>query len=793
MGKRVLLIWALLLIINIVRADYVEKLPYKITQPDGKTISCFISGDEFFNWIHDEEGYTIIQAPDGYYYYAEQDGDLIKPSKYLINSANPVSVGLIRWVKISEKEYQRRSEEMFGSRTAGKSESDNAPHSGIMNNLVIYIRFLNDSEFTTTRQVYDDKFNLSSGVALKSYFREVSYDNITISSTHYPACALTTNLSFQDSHTRNYFQVYNATTNPTGYNGTTEKKEREHALLAAAVNWINLNSPVPSSLNIDADGDNNADNVCFIIKGNPEGWSELLWPHRWSLSSQTVKINGKRVYGYTFQLENSSVRTLCHEMFHVLGAPDLYHYTNQGVISPARLWDIMDNGSGHMLAYMKWKYSNHTWITTIPEITMSGIYSLNPSTSSANNCYKIASPNSANEHFMIEYRNKTGTFESSIPGSGLIVYRIDTRYTGNANGPPDEVYVYRPGGTITVNGTPNDAFFSSTVGRIAINDITNPASFLQNGSAGGLNISNVSVAGTTITFKVTFPADGIIDIDGNSYDIVQIGTQVWMKENLKTSKFNDGNTIPLVTDNISWSTLTTPAYCYYSNNATTYKNTYGALYNWHTVSTGKLCPQGWHVPNDSEWQVLINYLGGQSVAGGKLKESGTIHWTSPNTGATNETGFYALPGGDRQNDGTFYNIGNYGNLWSSNEVNTDNAFFWVVNYLSTYISRQNFNKSFGQSVRCIKDIIPTLTSNETVSGTRIFPNPVTGLLSIEYNDDNERYKTINILDYQGRLLVKEKVVLMSQQIDFSRFRPGLYILEFITSSGKNQRIKILKY
>lgn len=793
MGKSVLLIWALLLIINIVRADYVEKLPYKITQPDGKTISCFISGDEFFNWIHDEEGFTIIQAPDGYYYYAEQDGDLIKPSRYLIDSANPASIGLIKWVKISKKEYQRRSEEMFGSGTAGKSESDNAPHSGTMNNLVIYIRFLNDSEFTTTRQVYDDKFNLTSGVALKSYFKEVSYNNITISSTHYPDCALTTNLSFQDSHTRNYFQVYNATTNPTGYNGATEKKEREHALLAAAVNWINLNSPVPSSLNIDADGDNNADNVCFIIKGNSEGWSELLWPHRWSLSSQTVKINGKRVYGYTFQLENSSVRTLCHEMFHVLGAPDLYHYTNQGVISPARLWDIMDNGSGHMLAYMKWKYSNHTWINTIPEITMSGIYTLNPSTSSANNCYKIASPNSANEYFMIEYRNKTGTFESSIPGSGLIVYRIDTRFTGNANGPPDEVYVYRPGGTTTVNGTPNDAYFSSTVGRIAINDITNPASFLQNGSAGGLNISKVSVAGTTITFKVTFPADGIIDIDGNSYDIVQIGTQVWMKENLKTSKYNDGNTIPLVTDNISWSTLTTPAYCYYSNNATTYKNTYGALYNWYTVNTGKLCPQGWHVPNDSEWQVLINYLGGQSVAGGKLKESGTTHWNSPNTGATNETGFYALPGGDRQNDGTFYNIGNYGNMWSSNEVNTDNAFFWVVNYLSTYIGRQNFNKSFGQSVRCIKDIIPTLTTTEAVSGTRIFPNPVTGLLTIEYNDDNERFKTINILDYQGRLLVKEKVVLTIQQIDFSRFRPGLYILEFITSSGKTQRVKILKY
>ena len=96
----------------------------------------------------------------------------------------------------------------------------------------------------------------------------------------------------------------------------------------------------------------------------------MLWAHRWTLFSQNVYINGKRVYDYTFQPEGQvAVRTICHEMFHALGAPDLYHYTNQGVISPAGTWDIMDGGSGHMLAYMKWKYSNHSWINNIPEIT----------------------------------------------------------------------------------------------------------------------------------------------------------------------------------------------------------------------------------------------------------------------------------------------------------------------------------------------------------------------------------------------------------------------------------------
>ena len=506
MKKRTLLISALLFILTLARADYFERLPYTITQPDGKTISCFVSGDEFFNWIHDQEGYTIIQAPDGYYYYAEQDGDLLKPSKYLVNSVNPASVGLIKWTKISKKEYQRRYDEMFSYKKGGKSGPDNAPQTGTLNNLVVYIRFSDDGEFTTTRQAFDDKLNPATGVALKSYYNEVSYNNLTISSTHYPACALTTNLSYQDLHSRNYFQPYNATTNPTGYNGDTEKTSREHALLAAAINWINTNSPVPASLNIDADGDNNVDNVCFIVRGSNGAWNDLLWAHRWTLYSQTVTINGKRVYGYTFQPESQvSVKTLCHEMFHSIGGPDLYHYTNQGVIAPAGGWDIMDSGGGHMLAFMKWKYANNKWITTIPQITANGTYTLNPLTSSTNNCYKIASPNTTNEYFMVEYRNKSGTFETNIPGSGLIVYRIDTRVSGNSNGPPDEVYVYRPGGTTTVNGSPNNAFFSSAAGRTAINDATDPSSFLQNGSAGGLRISNVTAAGATISFTVTLP------------------------------------------------------------------------------------------------------------------------------------------------------------------------------------------------------------------------------------------------------------------------------------------------
>ncbi|MCB9001260.1 MAG: fibrobacter succinogenes major paralogous domain-containing protein [Bacteroidales bacterium] len=166
--------------------------------------------------------------------------------------------------------------------------------------------------------------------------------------------------------------------------------------------------------------------------------------------------------------------------------------------------------------------------------------------------------------------------------------------------------------------------------------------------------------------KITTTNGTVTDIDGNTYITVTIGNQVWMAENLKTTHYNDGTAIPNVTDGNEWAALTTGAYCWYSN-ATAYKDTYGALYNWYAVNTGKLAPTGWHVATDAEWTTLTTYLGGESVAGGKLKETDTTHWASPNTGATNETGFTALPGGYRGRGGAFGGIGGYGYWWSATE------------------------------------------------------------------------------------------------------------------------------
>jgi uncharacterized protein (TIGR02145 family) len=193
------------------------------------------------------------------------------------------------------------------------------------------------------------------------------------------------------------------------------------------------------------------------------------------------------------------------------------------------------------------------------------------------------------------------------------------------------------------------------------------------------------------------------DQDGNTYKTILIGNQTWMAQNLKTTIFNDGTPIPLAEDASSWARLCSPACCW-QNNDPARKVTYGVLYNWYTVNTGKLCPVGWHIPSDAEWTTLTMYLGGENVAGGKLKEAGFRHWLSPNTGATNEAAFSALPGGDRldNSDALFEKIGEMGGWWTkaSNDgrgvgriITVDN-----INVVKSYISKKN-----GMSVRCVWD------------------------------------------------------------------------------------------
>jgi uncharacterized protein (TIGR02145 family) len=196
----------------------------------------------------------------------------------------------------------------------------------------------------------------------------------------------------------------------------------------------------------------------------------------------------------------------------------------------------------------------------------------------------------------------------------------------------------------------------------------------------------------------------VTDIDGNVYHTVTIGTQVWMKENLKVTNYNDGTPIPLVTDNTSWGALTSDGYCWYQNDEGTYKDTYGALYNAYAVSKRNLCPTGWHVPTEGQWLTLRDYLGGRAVAGGKLKSS--TGWSAPNSGADNSSGFTGLPGGTRPLDGNFISLDRQGFWYSYGGYS-----IFALHSSSTLFDRflidlvVDFNGFYrgGASVRCIKD------------------------------------------------------------------------------------------
>lgn len=153
---------------------------------------------------------------------------------------------------------------------------------------------------------------------------------------------------------------------------------------------------------------------------------------------------------------------------------------------------------------------------------------------------------------------------------------------------------------------------------------------------------------------------------------------------------------------MAWYNLSTSGYCWYKNDAAD-KSIYGALYNWYTVNTSKLCPTGWHEPSDAEWTALTTYLGGESIAGGKLKETGASHWLSPNTTATNTTKFTAVPGGYRNYDGAFYSIGSDGLLWTSSEFNTNWAWRSLMIYGSSAVTRYGYFKNAGYSVRCLQN------------------------------------------------------------------------------------------
>ena len=221
------------------------------------------------------------------------------------------------------------------------------------------------------------------------------------------------------------------------------------------------------------------------------------------------------------------------------------------------------------------------------------------------------------------------------------------------------------------------------------------------GTAYGNELSfTTSAVGSNI---VSNPGAGVT-FDGYTYASIVLGNgQEWMAENLRTTTYANGDPIPNVTDNTQWSSLTTGAWAHY-NNDNQYENPYGKLYNWYTVAdTRNVCPTGWHVPTDAEYTLLTDYLGGEPIAGGKMKTTGSQYWQSPNINATNESGFSGQPAGSRIDIGTFYLILSHGGFWSNSEIDVNNSLVRILYYNNDDVLNDINAKKNGLSVRCLRD------------------------------------------------------------------------------------------
>ncbi len=531
-----ILFLSLLLFLEVFSAP-LRNIPQTLTQPDGTILHCYASGDEFHNWLHDANGFTIIQDQEtGFYVYADEWNGKLLPTSMVPGRDNPAEGGLLPHANIPPEKMMHKREEfnrlMFEAQKRAFNGNMHSAHQlsslDKLNNIVVFIRFNDETEFVKEYSFYDQLHNMQGNgvLSLYEYFMEASYGKLEIFSTFYPAPSGDQVVSYQDAHPRSYYQK-KSVSNPTGYEGDQERTERLHSLLKNAVEFVE--QQIPQKINLDKNNDGKVDAVSFIVRGRPEGWNDLLWPHRWILFSHEVTLHGKRVWDYSFLLEEGEVTntiplaTIAHEMFHVLGAPDLYRYDQSGFV-PVGPWDLMSTTDiipPHMNAYMKFLYGG--WVSEIPLITESGTYHLHPLHYHDNNnqhasFYKIPSAGSPYEFFVVEYRSHGSIFDSTLPGEGLIIYRVNILSEGKGNFfSPDEVYVYRPNGNLTENGDILQAHYSANMGRTALSDHTNPVAFLSDGTPGGVLISNISSVGETMSFDVTIdyePPGVLVHYDG---------------------------------------------------------------------------------------------------------------------------------------------------------------------------------------------------------------------------------------------------------------------------------------
>lgn len=494
----------------------VRNMPVVKIQPNGDTLRCFVSGDEFFHRLHDANGFTIVQdVATGEYVYAMVREGRLAPTEHVAGKVDPRTIGLKPGLMPDARELRRLHRLWDEPKKKLLASAKPGPTSSELNNVVIFIRFADeDSLVFPTFESINAKFNDStpSASSMFNYFKVSSYHQMRVVSTYHPAPSGSMVRSYQDSHPRAYYEPYSAA-NTLGYSDEDEHRLREFALLQNAVNWVNGVCPLPNTINLDRDNDGYIDNICFVASGTYTGWSDLLWPHKWALFDREVYINGKRVWTFNFQLAGSGehyfgVSTFCHEMSHTLGAPDLYSYYDYTDVSAAGSFDLMCVNSTppqQINALYKMKYLG--WFDSIPQITEPGVYTLSSYAAGPNTAVKIASP-LRNEWYILEYRNNTDTFDSSIPNRGLLVWRFNQHDSAsnsmfNGTSRPHEMWLFRP---YSMDDTTNGSVAMSAMGILSrstfsaacssVANASNPYPYLSNGTPDtSFSLTNISVSG----------------------------------------------------------------------------------------------------------------------------------------------------------------------------------------------------------------------------------------------------------------------------------------------------------
>jgi M6 family metalloprotease-like protein len=489
-------------------ANLVQNEPIEFTQPDGTVLKLFVTGDEYYHRVHDANGYTILKdARTGYAVYAVADGQTLQASQYIVGRSDPAELGLMPNLTKSKSEIESNP---FGDNMTARNSGARVPPTGSFNNIVIFLRFADQTEFPAeTFSAYNSKFNSTDQASLKDYYHEVSNNQLNINSYLFRSSGNNI-ISFQSVFPRGYYSPASQD-NLIGYTDPVTMGVRIGELVAGIC--AAADPYIPDDINCDTNGDSQNDALTFVIRGTTDAWGDALWPYCVSLPVPSGMINGIGVYHFIFVFETSGFPgTICHEMGHNIGFPDMYHYPPDNH-NPTGIWSLMSSSIGqHTTAYEKKKYGH--WFSNVPEIVPSATptqYTITAIDQNPYACYKIAS-HLSNQYYMLEYRRKTGRYESNLPGSGLIVYRIIESYggeaiDGNADGPPDEVYVYRPGGSVTEEGYLNSAPLGSDTPYHYISDRTYYEPWLYLDSAiqtwGNLSIAGVGpTGGTTISFTV---------------------------------------------------------------------------------------------------------------------------------------------------------------------------------------------------------------------------------------------------------------------------------------------------